>query len=139
MTRNDLSCPIPAEDWPLADLQTERKTWRGRLNRFPQVRLAGSSSISRLIDLMVVAAVAQEPFVAGRAAGTAKSDLVLKFKDALGSVKTTTLSTCWTRSQNHRKIHAGQSILTNCAKARYIRRETGASCPTARLGFLDDL
>ena len=37
-----------------------------------------------LIDLMVVAAIAQEPLLLVGPPGTAKSDLVLKFKDALG-------------------------------------------------------
>jgi hypothetical protein len=37
-----------------------------------------------LIDLMLVAAVAQEPLLLVGPPGTAKSDLVIKFKDALG-------------------------------------------------------
>src|SRR5262249_60706597 len=37
-----------------------------------------------LIALMLVAAVAQEPLLLVGPPGTAKSDLVLKFKDALG-------------------------------------------------------
>ena len=46
-------------------------------------RSGDSSSKQPLIDLMCVAAVAQEPLLLVGPPGTAKSDLVIKFKDAL--------------------------------------------------------
>ena len=69
---------------PLDKLQGEAQGLRDRLNRF---RLGlGRHFVDKqpLIDLMVVAAVAQEPLLLVGPPGTAKSDLVIKFKDALG-------------------------------------------------------
>ena len=47
-----------------------------------------------VIDLMTVAAVAQEPLLIVGPPGTAKSDLVLKFKDALGLAGEDYSNTC---------------------------------------------
>src|SRR5215203_7543434 len=75
---------LPREDWAFEELQAEAEELRTRLNRF-RVSL-GRFFVQKqdVIDLMVVAAVAQEPLLIVGPPGTAKSDLVLKFKDALG-------------------------------------------------------
>src|SRR5262249_31009317 len=72
------------ESLSLEQLQAEAQQWRERLNRF-RVAL-GRHFVDKqpLIDLMTVAAVAQEPLLLVGPPGTAKSDLVVKFKDALG-------------------------------------------------------
>src|SRR3984957_8055536 len=73
-----------AEDWTLPDLRTEAEELRKRLNRFRTSLGRFFVHKQELIDLMLVAAVAQEPLLLVGPPGTAKSDLVLKFKDALG-------------------------------------------------------
>src|SRR3954468_20256759 len=72
------------EDWTFEELQQEADDIRKKLNNF-RVSL-GRFFVQKqeLIDLMLVAAVAQEPLLLVGPPGTAKSDLVLKFKDALG-------------------------------------------------------
>src|SRR5215207_5398493 len=72
------------ESATLQDLQAEADELRKRINRF-RVSL-GRFFVQKqdVIDLMVVAAIAQEPLLIVGPPGTAKSDLVLKFKDALG-------------------------------------------------------
>src|SRR5277367_5486337 len=72
------------EDWSFEELQAEADAIRQRLNAFRKSLGRFFVHKQDLIDLMVVAAVAQEPLLLVGPPGTAKSDLVLKFKDALG-------------------------------------------------------
>src|SRR6202050_3483580 len=74
----------PREDWTLEELQGEAEELRARINRFRTSLGRFFVKKQELIDLMVVAAIAQEPLLLVGPPGTAKSDLVLKFKDALG-------------------------------------------------------
>src|SRR5438045_8108186 len=72
------------EEWTLRDLQAEAEDLRGRINRFRASLGRFFVAKQDLIDLMLVAAIAQEPLLLVGPPGTAKSDLLLKFKDALG-------------------------------------------------------
>src|SRR6185436_12408014 len=72
------------EDWTFEELQQEADDIRTRLNLFRTSLSRFFINKQELIDLMVVAAVAQEPLLLVGPPGTAKSDLVLNFKDALG-------------------------------------------------------
>src|SRR5262245_66420968 len=72
------------EDWTLDELQGEAEALRQRLNRFRKSLGRFFVAKQELIDLMLVSAVAQEPLLLVGPPGTAKSDLVVKFKDALG-------------------------------------------------------
>src|SRR5271165_4985840 len=74
----------PAEEATLADLQTEAEDLRKKINRFRTSLGRFFVDKQDIIDLMVVAAIAQEPLLLVGPPGTAKSDMVLKFKDALG-------------------------------------------------------
>src|SRR5450432_1397245 len=74
----------PVEDWTFAQLQDEAEAIRKKLAIFRASLGRFFVAKQSLIDLMVVAAVAQEPLLIVGPPGTAKSDLVLKFKDALG-------------------------------------------------------
>ena len=127
----------PKEDWTLEVLQDEADEIRTRLNRF-------RTSVSRffvdkqeLVDLMVVAAVAQEPLLLVGPPGTAKSDLVLKFKDALGLGEGDYFEYMLTRFTEPSEI-IGPIDITQLREGRYIRREQG-KLPTARLAFLDEI
>ena len=72
------------EELSLADLQAEADAIRKRINRFRESLGRFFVNKQEIIDLMCVAAIAQEPLLLVGPPGTAKSDLVLKFKDALG-------------------------------------------------------
>ncbi|ADV61133.1 ATPase associated with various cellular activities AAA_5 [Isosphaera pallida ATCC 43644] len=90
-----------------------------------------------LIDLMTVAAIAQEPLLIVGPPGTAKSDLVLKFKDALGIADEDYFEYMLTRFSEPSEI-LGPIDINELREGRYIRREQG-KLPTARLVFLDEI
>src|SRR4029079_10377507 len=90
-----------------------------------------------IIDLMCVAAVAQEPLLLVGPPGTAKSDLVLKFKDALGLGEGDYFEYMLTRFTEPSEI-VGPIDISKLREGRYIRREHG-KLPTARLAFLDEI
>ena len=125
------------EDWALEDLQTEAEDLRSRLNRFRKSLGRFFVEKQELIDLMVVAAVAQEPLLLVGPPGTAKSDLVLKFKDALGLADEDYFEYMLTRFTEPSEI-IGPIDISQLREGRYIRREQG-KLPTARLGFLDEI
>jgi MoxR-like ATPase len=122
---------------PLDKLQAEAQSLRERLNRF---RLAlGRHFVDKqpLIDLMLVAAVAQEPLLLVGPPGTAKSDLVIKFKDALGIEGSDYFEYLLTRFTEPSEV-LGPIDINELRSGRYIRRERG-KLPTARLVFLDEI
>ena len=86
---------------------------------------------------MLVAAVAQEPLLLVGPPGTAKSDLVLKFKDALGLAEDDYFEYMLTRFTEPSEI-IGPIDISQLREGRYIRREQG-KLPTARLAFLDEI
>src|SRR5665213_487626 len=125
------------EDWSFADLQTEAEDLRGRLNRFRKSLGRFFVNKQELIDLMAIAAVAQEPLLLIGPPGTAKSDLILKFKDALGISEEDYFEYMLTRFTEPSEI-IGPIDINELRDGRYIRREQG-KLPTARLAFLDEI
>lgn len=124
-------------DLSLEKLQGEAQALRERLNRF---RLAlGRHFVDKqpLIDLMLVAAVAQEPLLLVGPPGTAKSDLVVKFKDAIGIEGSDYFEYLLTRFTEPSEV-LGPIDINELRSGRYIRRERG-KLPTARLVFLDEI
>lgn len=124
-------------EMPLDKLQAEAQGLRDRLNRF---RLGlGRHFVDKqpLIDLMLVAAVAQEPLLLVGPPGTAKSDLVIKFKDALGIEGSDYFEYLLTRFTEPSEV-LGPIDINELRSGRYIRRERG-KLPTARLVFLDEI
>src|SRR3984957_13868225 len=128
---------IPREDWTFEELQDEAEELRSRLNRFRKSLGRFFVKKQELIDLMLVAAIAQEPLLLVGPPGTAKSDLVLKFKDALGLNDTDYFEYMLTRFTEPSEI-IGPIDIGQLREGRYIRREQG-KLPTARLGFLDEI
>jgi MoxR-like ATPase len=86
---------------------------------------------------MVVAAVAQEPLLLVGPPGTAKSDLVLKFKDALGLSGIDYFEYLLTRFTEPSEV-LGPIDINELRSGKYLRREKG-KLPTARLVFLDEI
>src|SRR5689334_1781061 len=127
----------PREDWTLDELQAEAEDLRGRLNRFRKSLGRFFVKKQDLIDLMLVAAIAQEPLLLVGPPGTAKSDLVLKFKDALGLGEDDYFEYMLTRFTEPSEI-IGPIDINQLREGRYIRREQG-KLPTARLAFLDEI
>jgi MoxR-like ATPase len=128
---------IPREDWTLEELQDEAEELRARLNKFRTSLGRFFVQKQDLIDLMVVAAISQEPLLLVGPPGTAKSDLVLKFKDALGIADEDYFEYMLTRFTEPSEI-IGPIDISKLREGRYIRREQG-KLPTARLGFLDEI
>ncbi|HSK04889.1 MAG TPA: AAA family ATPase [Kofleriaceae bacterium] len=119
------------------DLAREASTLRERINRF---RLAlGRFFVAKqpLIDLMCVAAVAQEPLLLVGPPGTAKSDLVIKFKDALRIPDGEYFEYLLTRFTEPSEVF-GPIDIAELREGRYLRRDRG-KLPTARLVFLDEI
>ena len=127
----------PREDWTLEELQDEAEDLRSRLNRFRKSLGRFFVKKQELIDLMLVAAIAQEPLLLVGPPGTAKSDLVLKFKDALGLGEEDYFEYMLTRFTEPSEI-IGPIDIGKLREGRYIRREQG-KLPTARLAFLDEI
>ncbi len=126
-----------ADDLPLDVLQAEADAVRTRIDRFR--RSLGRFFVQKqeIIDLMCVAAVAQEPLLLVGPPGTAKSDLVLKFKDALGIAETDYFEYMLTRFTEPSEI-LGAIDIKELRDGRYLRKKEG-KLPTARLVFLDEI
>src|SRR5215472_404925 len=124
------------EDWTFEELQDEVEALRTRINRFRKSLGRFFVHKQELIDLMVVTAIAQEPLLLVGPPGTAKSDLVLKFKDALGIGEEDYFEYMLTRFTEPSEI-IGPIDISLLREGRYVRREQG-KLPTARLAFLDE-
>lgn len=121
----------------LERLQGEAQALREKLNRF---RLAlGRHFVDKqaLVDLMLIAAVAQEPLLLVGPPGTAKSDLVVKFREALGIEGRDSFEYLLTRFTEPSEV-LGPIDINELREGRYLRREQG-KLPTARLAFLDEI
>src|ERR1700722_3988867 len=125
------------EDMTFEDLQGEAEELRTRINRFRTSLGRFFVDKQEIIDLMVIAAMAQEPLLLGGPPGTAKSDLVLKFKDALGLGEDDYFEYMLTRFTEPSEI-IGPIDINLLREGRYIRREQG-KLPTARIAFLDEI
>jgi MoxR-like ATPase len=125
------------DELPFSRLQAEAEGLRTRINRFRGSLGRFLVAKQELIDLMVVAAIAQEPLLLVGPPGTAKSDLVLKFKDALGLTDEDYFEYMLTRFTEPSEI-IGPIDINQLREGRYIRREQG-KLPTARLAFLDEI
>src|SRR5438552_2680276 len=127
----------PHEEWSLQTLQAEAEELRKRLNRFRTSLGRFFVEKQELIDLMLIAAIAQEPLLLVGPPGTAKSDLVLKFKDALSLGEDDYFEYMLTRFTEPSEI-VGPIDISKLREGRYIRREQG-KLPTCRLAFLDEI
>lgn len=137
MTAHSEDATERVADIPFEELAQRAAALRERIHKF---RIAlGRWFVAKqpLIDLMVVAAVAQEPLLLAGPPGTAKSDLVLKFRDALGLSEVDYFEYMLTRFTEPSEVF-GPIDVDQLRKGRYVRRERG-KLPTARLVFLDEI
>lgn len=127
----------PSEDWSQESLVREADEIRTRILRFKQSLGRYFVEKQELVDLMTVCAVAQEPLLIVGPPGTAKSDLVLKFKDALGLSDEDYFEYMLTRFTEPSEI-IGPIDINLLREGRYHRKVQG-KLPTARLAFLDEI
>jgi MoxR-like ATPase len=90
-----------------------------------------------LIDLMVLCTVAQEPLLLVGAPGTAKSDLVVKFAEALDLAPGDYFEYMLTRFTEPNEI-IGPIDIQQLREGSYYRRIEG-KLPGARIAFLDEI
>jgi MoxR-like ATPase len=129
--------PPATEDLPYEDLRAAADGVRSRINRFRESLGRFFVRKQEIIDLMCVAAVAQEPLLLVGPPGTAKSDIVLKFKDALGLGEGDYFEYMLTRFTEPSEI-IGAIDIKELRDGKYIRRKAG-KLPTAKLVFLDEI
>lgn len=125
------------DELSLAELQGEAEDVRKRINKLRTSLGRFFVNKQEIIDLMCVAAVAQEPLLLVGLPGTAKSDLVLKFKDALGLGEGDYFEYMLTRFTEPSEI-IGAIDIRELREGKYLRRKEG-KLPTARLVFLDEI
>ena len=143
MTTQPTTPPIPddpidrVDQLSYAELAREAPALRERLDRFRRGLSRFFVGKQTLIDLMTVAAVAQEPLLIVGPPGTAKSELVLKFKDALALGERDYFEYMLTRFTEPSEV-LGPIDINLLRQGRYVRRERG-KLPSARLVFLDEI
>ncbi len=125
------------ETYTFAELREEAESLRTRINRLRTSLCRFFVDKQEIIDLMCVAAVAQEPLLIVGPPGTAKSDLVLKFKDALGLAEEDYFEYMLTRFTEPSEI-IGAIDIRELRDGKYIRKKAG-KLPTAKLAFLDEI
>jgi MoxR-like ATPase len=124
-------------DIPFEKLAEEAPAVRERLNHFRTALGRFFVDKQNLIDLMVIAAVAQEPLLLVGPPGTAKSDLVVKFRQAMQMADEDYFEYMLTRFTEPSEVF-GPIDIDLLRQGRYIRRDRG-KLPTARLVFLDEI
>ena len=128
------------DDLTYEELADEAQSLRERINRFRTGLGRWFVAKQHLVDLMTICAVAQEPLLLVGPPGTAKSDLVLKFKDALQIDDTDYFEYMLTRFTEPSEIIRSDRHQPELRDGRYIRRETQGKLPTARNSlFLDEI
>ena len=118
-------------------LASQSQGLRARINRFREALGLWFTDNQTLIDLMTVCAVAQEPLLLVGPPGTAKSDLVLKFKDALNVPREAYFEYMLTRFTEPSEIF-GPIDIEKLREGQYLRRSEG-KLPTASIAFLDEV
>lgn len=119
------------------DLETQASTARERILRFRTSLSHYFVERERVLDLMVLSALCQEPLLLLGTPGTAKSELVVKFCEALGVPSDAYFEYVLTRFTEPSEI-MGPIDVSLLREGRYVRRVAG-KLPTATVVFLDEI
>jgi MoxR-like ATPase len=123
--------------WSLDELEPEIDAVRGRVLQLR--RELGEYFVKRgvEIDLMILAAAAEEPLLLVGPPGTAKSDLIVKLVDSLGLGGDEYFEYMLTKFTEPTEI-LGPIDLQLLKEGRFVRRTRG-KLPEARVAFLDEI
>ncbi|MEL6342402.1 MAG: AAA family ATPase [Myxococcota bacterium] len=110
---------------------------RARLNTLREALSAYFVDKEEIIDLMVICTLAQEPLLLVGRPGTAKSDLIVKFCQALGLKPGEYFEYMLTKFTEPGEI-IGPIDIDALKGGRYLRRVSG-KMPEARIVFLDEI
>lgn len=119
------------------ELKGEIEAIRSRINRMRSTLASYFIAKEEIIDLMAVSALAQEPLLLIGRPGTAKSDLVVKFCQALGVEGTDYFEYMLTKFTEPSEI-VGPIDINQLKDGRYMRR-VGGKLPEAKIVFLDEI
>ena len=123
--------------YTLEEVRGEVESLRRRINQLR--RRIGEYFVDKqeIVDLMVLSTLAQEPLLLVGKPGTAKSDLVVKFAEALGLEGNDYFEYMLTKFTEPSEI-LGPVDINELKTGRYVRR-TGGKLPECRLAFLDEI
>jgi MoxR-like ATPase len=127
----------PAGALAFSELKPRIDGARERIGRLRDVLRRYFVAKGDVIDLMVVCAAAQEPLLLVGRPGTAKSDLVVKFAEAIGATGEDYFEYMLTRFTEPGEI-IGPIDLDELRAGRYVRRVQG-KLPRAQVAFLDEI
>ena len=127
----------PVEELTLEELAPQAHDLRERINIFRKSLGRFFVNKQDIIDLMTIAAVAQEPLLLVGVPGTAKSDLVLKFRDAIQLPPSHYFEYTLTRFTEPSEV-IGPIDIRELKEGKYLRRVQG-KLPTANMVFLDEI
>ena len=122
---------------PFETLSDEIEEVRARVNRMRRELRRYFVDKDELIDLMTIALAAQEPLLLVGPPGTAKSELVTKFTQALDVAGEDYFEYMLTQFTEPSEL-IGPIDIAELKEGRYLRKITG-KLPSARVAFLDEI
>jgi MoxR-like ATPase len=123
--------------WTLKELEPEIDGIRARINGLRRSLTEFFVAKNEEIDLLTLSAAAQEPLLFVGPPGTGKSDLVVKFVQALALEEDTYFEYMLTKFTEPSEI-LGPIDLELLKQGRFVRRTRG-KLPEARVAFLDEI
>lgn len=123
--------------YTLSSIEPEVEALRARLNALRLTLSRYFVAKEEVIDLMVVCALAQEPLLLVGPPGTAKSDLILKFVQAIGVGEGEYFEYMLTKFTEPSEI-LGPVDINRLKEGSYLRRVEG-KLPTCKVAFLDEI
>ena len=123
--------------YTLNELQPEIEEIRKRINTLRINLSRYFIAKDEVIDLMVVCTLAQEPLLLVGPPGTAKSDLILKFIQAIGLGQGDYFEYMLTKFTEPSEI-IGPVDINKLKEGRYLRRVEG-KLPECKVAFLDEI